>query len=71
MWANRFGRLTAIRFPSEHNEKESLASALMAQLLQRVGHERLFDLYDLGIVGQKFIALNEPATWGVTLGWSF
>ena len=34
-------------------------------------HERLFDLYDLGIVGQKFIALNEPATWGVTLGWSF
>jgi iron complex outermembrane recepter protein len=33
--------------------------------------QRLFDLYDLGIIGQKFVTLNEPLTFGLTLGYSF
>lgn len=33
--------------------------------------ERLFDLFDLGIVGQKFIILNDPATYGVSVRFQY
>jgi len=33
--------------------------------------QRLFDLSGLGIVGQKFVALNDPRTFGVTLRVNF
>ncbi len=33
--------------------------------------QRLFDLYDQAIIGQKYIALNDPATYGVTLRFGF
>ena len=33
--------------------------------------QRLIDMYDLFLIGQKFIALNDPATYGVTLRFAF
>ena len=33
--------------------------------------QRLFDLFDQDVIGQSFIALNEPRTYGVSLDVSF
>ena len=33
--------------------------------------QRLFDLFDLGIIGQNFIVLNDPETYGLSLRLQF
>jgi iron complex outermembrane receptor protein len=40
-------------------------------LTDEIYKERLFDLYDQPLIAQKYIVLNDPMMWGVTLRLAF